>query len=68
MRGAFAMVGEREISGLCASMEALAGDVAAFAREFERDRHSANDIPVRRASSEAKQPTALLAGAPAANR
>nr|WP_258527439.1 Hpt domain-containing protein [Burkholderia cenocepacia] len=52
MRGAFAMIGEREISGLCASMEALAlaGDAAAFAREFERYRQSANEILMRRAA------------------
>ncbi|HDR9808249.1 TPA: response regulator [Burkholderia cenocepacia] len=50
MRGAFAMIGEREISGLCASMEALAlaGDAAAFARAFERYRQSANEILMRR--------------------
>ncbi|MDR0241096.1 MAG: response regulator [Burkholderia sp.] len=57
MRGAFAMIGEREISGLCASIEALAlaGDAAAFAREFERYRQAANEILERRAASESKQ-------------
>ncbi|WP_253192215.1 hypothetical protein [Burkholderia cenocepacia] len=57
MRGAFAMIGERDISGLCASIEALAlaGDAAAFAREFERYRQSASEILARRAASDAKQ-------------
>ncbi|MCA8066459.1 ATP-binding protein [Burkholderia sp. AU38729] len=57
MRGAFAMLGEHEISEVCASMEALAlaGDAAAFAREFERYRHDANEILVRRAAGESQQ-------------
>ncbi|WP_260449913.1 response regulator [Burkholderia contaminans] len=58
MRGAFAMLGEHEISGLCASMEALAlaGDAAAFAHEFERYRHDAKEILVRRAAGGSQQP------------
>nr|WP_254608601.1 hypothetical protein [Burkholderia lata] len=48
------MIGEHEISGLCASMEALAlaGDAAAFAREFERYRLDAHEILLRRAAGE----------------
>lgn len=62
MRGAFAMIGEHDFSGLCASMEALAlaGDAAAFAREFERYRHDANEILVRRAAGESQQPADTL--------
>lgn len=58
MRGAFAMIGEDEISGLCASMEALAlaGDAAAFAREFERYRRDAKAILERRAPGESQHP------------
>ncbi|MEN8517244.1 Hpt domain-containing protein [Burkholderia sp. RS02] len=43
MRGAFAMIGERDVSGLCASLETLglAGDAVAFAREFEQYRSRA---------------------------
>lgn len=57
MRGAFATIGEHEISGLRASMEALAlaGDAAAFAREFERYRRDANENLVRRAAGESRQ-------------
>ncbi|MBR8398826.1 response regulator [Burkholderia cenocepacia] len=50
MRGAFAMIGESGISDLCATLErlALAGDAAAFAKEFERYREQAGDALARR--------------------
>nr|WP_128851047.1 Hpt domain-containing protein [Burkholderia catarinensis] len=70
MRGAFAMLGEHEISGLCASMEALAlaGNAAAFAREFERYRYCANEILVRRAADESKQSADTLSDISALKR
>ncbi|WP_321790997.1 ATP-binding protein [Burkholderia pyrrocinia] len=70
MRGAFAMIGEREISGLCASIEALAlaGDAAAFAREFERYRQGANEILTRRAAGESKQLTDTFSDTSATKR
>ncbi|HIC7210256.1 ATP-binding protein [Burkholderia stabilis] len=54
MRGAFAMIGESGISDLCATLErfALAGDAAAFAREFERYREHAGDALARRAAAQ----------------
>ncbi|MBJ9753626.1 ATP-binding protein [Burkholderia cepacia] len=70
MRGAFAMIGEREISTLCASLEALAlaGDAAAFAREFERYRRDASEILVRRAAGEAKPSLETLSDTSPMNR
>ncbi|KAG8150853.1 sensor histidine kinase [Burkholderia catarinensis] len=69
MRGAFAMIGERELSGLCAAMEALAlaGDAAAFAREFDRYRRDANETLARRAATESKPPAGLTSGTSATN-
>ncbi|WP_104013177.1 ATP-binding protein [Burkholderia anthinoferrum] len=57
MRGAFAMIGERDVSGLCASLEALAlaGDAVAFAREFEQYRGCAQAALARRAGDHAQQ-------------
>ncbi|WP_258170563.1 response regulator [Burkholderia cepacia] len=54
MRGAFAMIGESGISDLCATLErlALAGDAAAFAREFERYREQAGNALARRMAAE----------------
>ncbi|CAI8695422.1 response regulator [Burkholderia pyrrocinia] len=54
MRGAFAMIGESGISDFCATLErlALAGDAAAFAREFERYRELAGDALARRMAAE----------------
>ncbi|KWF67576.1 hypothetical protein WT72_22035 [Burkholderia pseudomultivorans] len=56
MRSAFTMIGKREISTLCASLEALAlaGDAAAFTRESERYRGDAREIIERRAAGDAK--------------
>ncbi|WP_175767009.1 ATP-binding protein [Burkholderia cenocepacia] len=70
MRGAFAMIGEREISELCASLEtlALAGDAAAFAREFERYRDSASEILMQRAAGESKQSADTLSDTSAMKR
>ncbi|WP_407971746.1 ATP-binding protein [Burkholderia pyrrocinia] len=50
MRGAFAMIGERDVSAICASLEALAlaGDAVAFAREFEQYRSGAEAALARR--------------------
>lgn len=54
MRGAFAMIGESEVSDSCATLErlALAGDAAAFAKEFERYREQAGDALARRTAAE----------------
>ncbi|WP_239511359.1 response regulator [Burkholderia sp. JP2-270] len=59
MRGAFAMIGESGISDLCATLErlALAGDAAAFAREFERYRELAGDALARRMAAETAHDT-----------
>ncbi|KVV48325.1 hybrid sensor histidine kinase/response regulator [Burkholderia territorii] len=53
MRGAFAMIGERDIADSCATLErfAIDGDAAAFAREFERYRREAGDALARRAAT-----------------
>ncbi|CAG9244285.1 Histidine kinase [Burkholderia diffusa] len=54
MRGAFAMIGEQDVSALCASLEALArtGDAVAFAREFEQYRSGAEAALARRMAAE----------------
>lgn len=52
MRGAFAMIGERDVSAICGTLEslALAGDAAGFAREFEHYREAAEAVLMRRAA------------------
>jgi len=61
MRGAFALIGKREISGLCASIRSAgAGDSAAFAREFDRYGHGTNETLVRRAADASKSSSDTL--------
>ncbi|MFW2271905.1 ATP-binding protein [Burkholderia orbicola] len=50
MRGAFAMIGESDLSARCAMLERLAidGDAAAFAREFDQYRSDAAAALARR--------------------
>ncbi|WP_027782081.1 MULTISPECIES: ATP-binding protein [Burkholderia] len=56
MRGAFAMVGERGVSDICATLETLAqaGDAVAFARGFDQYRRSADEALGRRRATGGK--------------